>query len=100
MSPHASNLGANLLGILSDNSDEVVLQCLSVLAKILNSTHNEGMHFSKFKYLIQYRSLIFSLKLDSRDFNKAHYRKFLLSLLNLFSEEKKFLDNRASLIIR
>lgn len=42
MSPHASSLGANLLGILSDNSDEVVLQCLSVLAKILNSTHNEG----------------------------------------------------------
>ncbi|XP_014085882.1 protein VAC14 homolog isoform X1 [Bactrocera oleae] len=78
MSPHASSLGANLLGILSDNSDEVVLQCLSVLAKILNSTHNE----------------------DSRDFNKAHYRKFLLSLLNLFSEEKKFLENRASLIIR
>ncbi|XP_017477393.1 PREDICTED: protein VAC14 homolog [Rhagoletis zephyria] len=78
MSPHANNLSANLLSILSDNSDEVVLQCLSVLAEILNSTYSK----------------------ESSDFNKVHYRKFLLSLINLFGEEKKFLDNRASLIIR
>ncbi|XP_067619606.1 protein VAC14 homolog [Eurosta solidaginis] len=78
MSPHSNNLGANLLSILSDNSDEVVLQCLSVLAEILSSSYNK----------------------DSNDFNKVSYRKFLLSLLNLFGEEKKFLDNRASLIIR
>lgn len=42
MSVHANSLGANLLSILSDNSDEVVLQCLSVLAEILNSTHSKG----------------------------------------------------------
>lgn len=33
-------------------------------------------------------------------FNKGQYRKFLYSLLNLFSEEKQFLENRGSLIIR
>lgn len=32
--------------------------------------------------------------------NQTNYRKFLVSLLNLFSEEKQFLENRGSLIIR
>lgn len=32
--------------------------------------------------------------------NKTNYRKFLISLLNLFSEDKPFLENRGSLIIR
>ncbi|XP_030376213.1 protein VAC14 homolog isoform X2 [Scaptodrosophila lebanonensis] len=71
MSAHANNLNDNLLSILSDNSDEVVLQSLSVLAVIADSQ-------------------------DSKD----HYRKFLLSLLNLFSEERLILESRASLIIR
>uniref|UniRef100_A0A1I8PF19 Protein VAC14 homolog n=1 Tax=Stomoxys calcitrans TaxID=35570 RepID=A0A1I8PF19_STOCA len=75
---HQTQLGNNLLNILSDNSDEVVLKCISVLAEIVNSQHSKG----------------------TADFNKAHYRKFLLSLVNLFSEDKSFLDNRASLIIR
>lgn len=34
------------------------------------------------------------------DINRTHYRKFVISLLNLFSEEKPFLENRGSLIIR
>lgn len=38
--------------------------------------------------------------LESTDFNKAHYRKFLLSLVNLFNEDRSFLDDRARLIIR
>lgn len=28
------------------------------------------------------------------------YRKFLMSLLNLFSEDRKFLENRGALVIR
>lgn len=78
MSVHASNLNTNLLSTLADNSDEVVLQSLSVLAEIVNSQESRELN----------------------DFNKSHYRKFLLSLLNLFSEEKLILENRASLIIR
>ncbi|EDV94566.1 protein VAC14 homolog [Drosophila grimshawi] len=78
MSVHASSLNNNLLSTLADNSDEVVLKSLCVLAEILSSQD----------------------KKDLDDFNKTHYRKFLLSLLNLFSEEKLILENRASLIIR
>ncbi|XP_055906831.1 protein VAC14 homolog [Eupeodes corollae] len=78
MSSHTNNLFPILLGILSDNSDEVVLHSLAVLAEIVNSKHSN----------------------DSSDFNKTHYRKFLISLLNLFSEEKQFLEKRGSLIIR
>ncbi|ALC45820.1 CG5608, partial [Drosophila busckii] len=77
MATHATNLNTNLLSTLSDSSDEVVLQSLCVLAQIINAQDANNL-----------------------DFNKTHYRKFLLSLLNLFSEEKLMLDNRASLIIR
>ncbi|KAH8402579.1 hypothetical protein KR215_002573 [Drosophila sulfurigaster] len=78
MSAHANNLNNNLLLTLADNSDEVVLQSLYVLAQIINSQDTESKD----------------------NFDKTHYRKFLLSLLNLFSEEKLILENRASLIIR
>ncbi|KAH8347408.1 hypothetical protein KR059_010547 [Drosophila kikkawai] len=77
MSVHATNLNNNLMSTLADNSDEVVLQSLSVLAEIVNSQDTRELN----------------------DFKKTHYRKFLLSLLNLFSEEKLILENRASLII-
>ncbi|KAJ6637968.1 Protein VAC14 like, partial [Pseudolycoriella hygida] len=77
MSAHASGLFPVLLGILSDNSDEVVLQGLIVLAEIVDTTNTTDTNI-----------------------NKTHYRKFLISLLNLFSEEKPFLENRGSLIIR
>ncbi|XP_032589781.1 protein VAC14 homolog isoform X2 [Drosophila mojavensis] len=77
MALHDSNLNNNLLATLSDNSDEVVLQSLCVLAEIINSQDTK----------------------DLDDFNKPHYRKFLLSLLNLFTEDKLILENRASLII-
>lgn len=42
MSVHASNLNTNLLSTLADNSDEVVLQSLSVLAEIVNSQESRG----------------------------------------------------------
>lgn len=75
MATHATSLFPVLLGILADTSDEVVLQGLIVLAEIVNSTHAKDKHIN-------------------------HYRKFLISLLNLFSEEKLFLENRGALIIR
>uniref|UniRef100_A0A1A9WPG6 THAP-type domain-containing protein n=1 Tax=Glossina brevipalpis TaxID=37001 RepID=A0A1A9WPG6_9MUSC len=44
MSTHLSELGNNLLGILSDNSDDVVLKCISVLAEIVKSQHSKDFH--------------------------------------------------------
>lgn len=74
MNHHAVALFPVLLGVLSDSSDEVVLQGLEVLAEIVKSSDAESKN--------------------------VQYRKFLLSLLNLFSEEKSFLENKGSLIIR
>lgn len=77
MSKHANNLFPVLLGILKDNSDEVVLQGLEVLAEIVKST-----------------------KEQDTDFNQEKYREFLESLLKLFIDDKLFLDHRGTLIIR
>lgn len=48
MSNHATSLYPVLFETLSDFSDEVVVQGLTVLAEIVNSTSTKGMHaFSK-----------------------------------------------------
>lgn len=99
MSLHANNLNNNLLATLSDNSDEVVLQSLCVLAEIINSQDTKGAGTVGTRPIAD-TYLQFNLSPDLEDFNKPHYRKFLLSLLNLFSEEKVILETRASLIIR
>lgn len=44
MALYATSLFPVLLSILFDNSDEVVLQGLIVLAEIVNSTHTKGSH--------------------------------------------------------
>lgn len=77
MFAHAANLFPVLFETLSDNSDEVVTQGLTVLAEIVNSTNST----------------------DSKT-SHSHYRKFLVSLLNLFSEKKPLLENRGTFIIR
>lgn len=104
MSNHLNELGNNLLGILADKSDDVVLKCISVLAEVVNSQNSLGngkkiFYFilSKINFYILYFLLYFE---GSENFHKAHYRKFLQNLVNLFSGDKCFLDNRASLIIR
>ncbi|XP_053682737.1 protein VAC14 homolog [Sabethes cyaneus] len=78
MSSHANNLFPVLLrDCLSDNSDEVVLQAIVVLAEIVNSATAKGS-----------------------DFDQLQYKHFLMELLTLFSENKLFLENRGTLIIR
>lgn len=77
MSNHASNLFPVLLNILNDASDEVVLEGLAVIADIVKSTKDKEM-----------------------DFNQIKYREFLESLLKLFKEDKDFLENRGTLIIK
>ncbi|XP_065072860.1 protein VAC14 homolog [Ochlerotatus camptorhynchus] len=78
MSSHANNLFPVLLrDCLSDSSDEVVLQAIVVLAEIVNSATAKGSNF-----------------------DQMQYKYFLMELLTLFSENKMFLENRGTLIIR
>ncbi|XP_062552175.1 protein VAC14 homolog [Armigeres subalbatus] len=78
MSSHANNLFPVLLrDCLSDSSDEVVLQAIVVLAEIVNSATAKGS-----------------------DFDQLQYKHFLMELLSLFSENRMFLENRGTLIIR
>lgn len=77
ISDHAGNLFPVLLNILNDSSDEVVLEGLTVIADIVKSSKDKGS-----------------------DFNKVKYREFLESMLKLFKEDKEFLENRGSLIIK
>lgn len=77
MSDHASNLFPVLLNILNDTSDEVVLEGLAVIADIVKSTRDKDT-----------------------EFNQIKYREFLESLLKLFKEDKEFLENRGTLIIK
>lgn len=44
MTTHATSLYPVLFETLSDSSDDVVLQGLTVLAEIVNSTHSKGFH--------------------------------------------------------
>lgn len=76
MADHSVTLFPVLLGVLSDTSDEVVLQGLEVLAEIVKASDRDT------------------------ETTNIQYRKLLLSLLNLFSEEKSFLNNKGALIIR
>lgn len=77
ISDHASKLLPVLLNILNDVSDEVVLEGLTVIADIVKSSKDKGT-----------------------DFNQVKYREFLESMLKLFKEDKDFLENRGSLIIK
>lgn len=78
MSTHAHSLYPVLFETLSNNSDEVVIQGLTVLAEIVNSTN------------------------PSKDASSSHshYKKFLNSLLRLFDEKRPLLENRGAFIIR
>ncbi|KAF5274813.1 hypothetical protein FQR65_LT00396 [Abscondita terminalis] len=64
---------------LSDPADEVVQQCLVVVAEVISAPTD------------QY--------LSDKDMN-SYYTKFLISLLNSFSTDKHLLEERGSFIIR
>lgn len=74
ISAEAPALFPVLLLVLSDNSDEVILPALAVLAEIVNSTQSVS--------------------------GDENYKNLLKKLLNLFLEDKELLENRGSLIIR
>lgn len=77
MSKHTSNLLPVLRNTINDPSDDVVLEGLIVISDIIKST-----------------------KVINTEFNQSKYREFLESLLQLFREDKNFLDARGSLIVK
>lgn len=78
MSTHAISLYPVLFETLSNKSDDVVSQGLTVLAEIVNCTN----------------------KVKDTTTSHAHYKKFLISLLKLFEENRPLLENRGAFIIR
>lgn len=97
MSSHAINLYPVLFETLSDRSDEVVIQGLTVLAEIVNSTKSKGENLfaSPLKC-----TLINSISISDGNANHTHYRKFLVRLLKIFEDRRNLLDNRGAFIIR
>lgn len=80
MSEYIDKLFPALQRALSDSSDEVVQQCLVVIAEVISSP---AEHAPK----------------HTGDMN-PYYSKFFISLLNSFNNDKNLLQNRGSFIIR
>lgn len=81
MASYIDKLFPALQKTLSDSSDEVVQQCLAVIAKVISSTYEPNVS---------------RIEGDM----SPYYSKFLISLLQLFNSDKQLLENRGSFIIR
>lgn len=87
MDEHIDVLFPALQRTLSDEADQVVQQSLVVIAEVVSSpTAKHG-------------SAEGSTESASNN-TSPFYNKFILSLLNLFSVNKRLLDERGSFIIR
>ncbi|XP_030763444.1 protein VAC14 homolog isoform X2 [Sitophilus oryzae] len=64
---------------LSDEADQVVQQCLVVIAEVISSPKSTNLSAKK---------------------NNTYYNKFIVSLLSSFSTDKRLLDERGAFIIR
>lgn len=74
MVQHIDTLFPALQRTLSDEADEVVQQCLVVLAEVISSPEKQN--------------------------SSPYYNKFFISLLRSFREDRKLLGERGSFIIR
>ncbi|KAJ8985918.1 hypothetical protein NQ317_010675 [Molorchus minor] len=85
MVEHIDVLFPALQRTLSDESDQVVQQCLVVIAEVISSpkTNNVGVNAE--------------IAVVGND---TYYNKFIVSLLHSFSIDKRLLDERGSFIIR
>ncbi|KAJ8934149.1 hypothetical protein NQ314_013559 [Rhamnusium bicolor] len=79
MVEHIDILFPALQRTLSDESDQVVQQCLVVIAEVISSPKTSSR---------------------SVNGNNTYYNKFVVSLLHSFSTDKRLLDERGSFIIR
>lgn len=81
MASYIDKLFPALQKTLSDSSDEVVQQCLAVIAKVISSSYEPNVNHMEGTM-------------------SPYYSKFLISLLQLFNADKQLLENRGSFIIR
>lgn len=81
MVEHIDTLFPALQRTLSDEADEVVQQCLVVLAEVISSP-------------------VPALTSPEKQTVSPYYNKFFISLLRSFREDKKLLEERGSFIIR
>lgn len=97
MSSHATRLYPVLFETLSDFSDDVVVQGLTVLAEIVNSTSTKGMRAT----ITRNPALINTIRFltSGQHASQTQYRNFLVSLLKLFEEKRSLLENRGAFII-
>lgn len=80
-----------LLRTLADPADEVVQQCLVVIAEVISAPAGEPSQDLTKPHA--------PIREASPDVN-SYYTKFLISLLNSFSTDKHLLEERGSFIIR
>ncbi|CAH0550575.1 unnamed protein product [Brassicogethes aeneus] len=78
---HIDLLFPALQRTLADEADQVVQQCLVVIAEVISSPIGDG-------------------KTNSTDKTSTYYNKFVISLLQSFNNDKRLLDERGSFIIR
>lgn len=85
MANHIDILFPALQRTLSDEADQVVQQCLVVIAEIISAPDFKNASSAGDEFI---RS------------KNPYYDKFLVSLLQLFNTEKSLLNERGSFIIR
>lgn len=103
MTTHATSLHPVLLETLSNKSDEVVIQGLTVLAEIVTCTNkSKGLHQISARMDYNRVTLFKTVYISPTDANTshAHYKKFLINLLKLFEDKKHLLEDRGAFIIR
>ncbi|KAL3288363.1 hypothetical protein HHI36_002811 [Cryptolaemus montrouzieri] len=93
MVQHIDTIFPALQRTLSDQSDEVVQQCLVVIAEVISSPEPETLLTETGRV---------SENTENKDMTgkSTYYNKFILSLLNSFRTNHKFLDERGSFVIR
>lgn len=83
---HIDVLFPALQRTLSDEADQVVQQCLVVIAEIISTPESKNASPSP--------------TAENFRIKNPYYDKFLVSLLQLFNTEKRLLNERGSFIIR
>lgn len=105
---HTDSLFPMLLKTLSDESDEVILKDLEVLAEIASSPAGQtdlvgSCDSTDFKLELKVPDKSSTRAMDSSPSTpsmNSYFYKFMINLLKRFSLERKLLENRGAFIIR
>ena len=87
---HIDVLFPALQRTLADEADQVVQQCLVVIAEVISSPVTKTSPVNSEGAVVKHLGCE----------TNPYYNKFLISLLQSFNTEKRLLDERGSFIIR